>query len=91
MFMVYTMQSVVQQCNSTPDVLGFNGVLLLLDLWLQESENVELRPTLLKACKDERQMFCKNVIPGGARLFRWEENWGTRFEGLPSYGDHTPG
>lgn len=36
----------------------------------QEAENVELRPGLLKACVDERQMFCKDVQPGQARVFR---------------------
>lgn len=33
-------------------------------------ENVELRPGILRACKDERAMFCKGVVPGGARMFR---------------------
>lgn len=36
----------------------------------QEAENVELRPGVMRACKDERHMFCKGVIPGGARMFR---------------------
>jgi len=36
----------------------------------QEAENVELRPGILKSCKDERTMFCKNVAPGQARVFR---------------------
>jgi len=35
-----------------------------------EAENIELRPGILRACKDERPMFCKGVVPGGARMFR---------------------
>ncbi len=31
---------------------------------------MELRPGLLKACRDERAMFCKDVVPGQARVFR---------------------
>lgn len=36
----------------------------------QEAENVELRPGLLRSCADERQMFCGEVQPGQARVFR---------------------
>lgn len=36
-----------------------------------QAETMELRPGLLKACKDEKAMFCKDVVPGSARLFRW--------------------
>jgi len=36
----------------------------------QEAEHIELRPNLLKACADERQVFCANVQPGSARIFR---------------------
>lgn len=32
---------------------------------------MELRPGVMKACKDERAMFCKDVVPGSARVFRW--------------------
>lgn len=35
-----------------------------------EAENVELRPGIMRVCKDERLMFCKGVQPGGARMFR---------------------
>ena len=31
---------------------------------------MELRPGILKICKDERVMFCKGVSPGQARVFR---------------------
>ncbi len=36
-----------------------------------EAEHIELRPSLLKACADERSIFCKDVRPGSARVFRW--------------------
>lgn len=40
------------------------------DCFMQEAENVELKPGVMRACKDERSMFCKGVVPGGARMFR---------------------
>jgi len=42
------------------------------ELFLEEleAENVELRPGILRLCKDERSMFCKDVVPGSARVFR---------------------
>lgn len=36
----------------------------------KEAESVELNMGLLKACKAERQLFCKDVQPGQARVFR---------------------
>lgn len=36
----------------------------------KESSNIELNMGLLKACKDERKLFCKDVQPGQARVFR---------------------
>jgi len=36
----------------------------------KESSNIELNVGLLKACKDERKLFCKDVQPGQARVFR---------------------
>lgn len=35
-----------------------------------EAENIELRPSLMRACTDEHTMFCKDVAPGSARVFR---------------------
>lgn len=42
------------------------------ELLLEETEadSVELRPSLLKACAEERSAFCKSVAPGQARVFR---------------------
>eukprot|EP00798_Chlamydomonas_sp_ICE-L_P010489 gene10489-8455_t len=42
------------------------------EMLLEEKENdsVELSVGLLKACKSERQLFCKGVQPGSARVFR---------------------
>ncbi|GFR46876.1 hypothetical protein Agub_g8517 [Astrephomene gubernaculifera] len=36
----------------------------------QEAENVELRPGLLRTCRNERRAFCSAVSPGQARVFR---------------------
>mmetsp|Transcript_34914 Transcript_34914/g.77608 ORF Transcript_34914/g.77608 Transcript_34914/m.77608 type:complete len:994 (-) Transcript_34914:752-3733(-) len=36
----------------------------------KESETIELNVNLLKACKAERQLFCSDVQPGQARVFR---------------------
>jgi Golgi apparatus protein 1 len=36
----------------------------------KESANIELNVSLLKACRDERKLFCKDVQPGQARVFR---------------------
>ncbi len=36
----------------------------------QEASNVELSQGLLRSCKAERQMFCRDVKPGSARVFR---------------------
>ncbi len=35
-----------------------------------EAENVELRPGVMRVCKQERLTFCRGVVPGGARMFR---------------------
>lgn len=35
-----------------------------------ESERIELRPNLLRSCASERGLFCKDVKPGNARVFR---------------------
>lgn len=34
------------------------------------SDNVELNTNVLKACKDERSLFCRRVSTGQARVFR---------------------
>ena len=48
-----------------------------------EAENIELRPSLMRACSDEHTMFCKDVSPGSARVFRClAENLGNS-----DYGD----
>ena len=36
----------------------------------QEAETVELRPGIVRVCREERAVFCKEVSPGSARLFR---------------------
>ncbi|GAX78146.1 hypothetical protein CEUSTIGMA_g5588.t1 [Chlamydomonas eustigma] len=36
----------------------------------QEAENVELKVGVMKICRDERQLYCKGVAPGQARMFR---------------------
>lgn len=36
----------------------------------EEAENLELRPGIMRMCKEERSTFCKGVAPGQARLFR---------------------
>lgn len=36
----------------------------------KESESIELNVNLLKSCKAERQLFCQEVTPGQARVFR---------------------
>ncbi len=36
----------------------------------QEADNIELRTGIMKICRDERNMFCKGVAPGQARVFR---------------------
>jgi hypothetical protein len=41
-----------------------------LHLEQSEAESVELRPSLIRACVGERQLFCKDVRPGNARVFR---------------------
>jgi hypothetical protein len=35
-----------------------------------ETEHIELRPNLLKACADERRAFCRSVQAGSGRVFR---------------------
>lgn len=41
-----------------------------LALEIQEAQNFELRPSLKRACAEERSVFCKDVRTGGARVFR---------------------
>jgi Golgi apparatus protein 1 len=36
----------------------------------QEAENIMLRPGLLKACANERSVFCDKVKGGNGRVFR---------------------
>lgn len=36
----------------------------------KEAGSIELSPNLLRACRAERAMFCKNVAAGSARVFR---------------------
>ncbi len=42
------------------------------ELLLEEKEagSIELNVSLLKSCKAERQLFCNQVQPGQARVFR---------------------
>ncbi len=35
-----------------------------------EAEDIELRPGIMRVCRQERQLFCKEVIAGQARMFR---------------------
>jgi Golgi apparatus protein 1 len=54
-----------------------------LRLEQSEAETIELNQGLLKACRDERALFCKEVAPGQARVFRClAENLGNA-----DYGD----
>jgi Golgi apparatus protein 1 len=54
-----------------------------LRLEQSEAESIELNQGLLKACRDERSLFCKDVQPGQARVFRClAENLGNA-----DYGD----
>ncbi len=54
-----------------------------LRLEQSEMESIELNQGLLKACRDERSMFCTDVTPGSARVFRClAENLGNA-----DYGD----
>lgn len=49
----------------------------------QEADNLELRPSLLKACATERATFCNDVQTGQARVFRClADNMGD-----PDFGD----
>jgi Golgi apparatus protein 1 len=41
-----------------------------LMLEAQQAERIELRPGLLKACANERALFCKDVKTGNGRVFR---------------------
>ena len=62
------MHTNIVKCNSLhPSLLCRKEELLLEE---KESSNIELNIGLLKACKDERKLFCKGVQPGQARVFR---------------------
>lgn len=36
----------------------------------QEADNIQLNQGLLRACAAERSLFCRDVQPGAARVFR---------------------
>jgi hypothetical protein len=37
---------------------------------IKEADNVQLNVGLLRACANERSLFCRGVAPGSARVFR---------------------
>lgn len=37
---------------------------------IKEADNVNLNVGLLRACANERSLFCRGVAPGSARVFR---------------------
>jgi len=41
-----------------------------LKLNILQSEDVRLRPGMLKDCSEEMAVYCKNVKPGGARVYK---------------------
>ena len=55
----------------------------------KEVDNIELNVGLLRACKDERTLFCGGVAPGQARVFRClAENMGNGDFGGPVQEPH---